>query len=549
MSSFLINIIATSNLAKELNKDTAAVEANTLALNGNTAALKLNGVASEKVTTSRRKGLRYTKYSENSYVRFGQKVANATSKLLGLDRAQNAVGYNIMGLSIRIGAWFVPMMAAMYTSMLPVIAGLLAIGSAAGVASLGLIGVLGVGAAALYKQMSGGNGYAGPRRPYTASTQQESIVSVLLKPLSDTIGSPEIEGQIATSVAFLKYTFGTTLPDAFKSFIGNIDIDAMKMIMSMFSSWLPRAAKSTAEWGSSLVKIIGAGSLERVNNLFKWIAGGIMNTADWLANGGGWDHIDDITTLLGDVIHALNELGKSALPVFVDVLQQIWPNPLKPIIENLTRLFRFVANSPNLLAFIEFLIKIGVVMVSLKAIGSILLPIINGITWAWKAISSIGASAYFADVIMTIVWFIGSLGTLPALVVAGIIALVGAIVFGIVETIARLTRDSHPWIGSMWTNFKTFFHNIFAKIFNLLIDTVNWAARKLGVPELGRFNEYQYITPEQYQRGETRNVIEVHVAADEGTAVTAIKNELNKGTQPEWMNLSKTTDFANLTWG
>lgn len=347
MSTHLINIMASSNVAEVLALDTEAAEANTVALDKNTVSLKTNSVASKKVGTSRASVSKKTKGATDDTETLTQKVLRLTRSMLGLDKAQHTVGYNIMGLSIRVGQWFVPAMILMYSSILPVIAGLLAIGSAAGVAALGLVGVLGIGAAVMSHRFNkaGAGNYGGPRQPY-GNSGGGSVFTMLLEPIWNALESPELADRVQFAVDFVQDLFSRLLPDSLTAFLTNVNPGAMQKIVSLFNDWLPKAAKGLAVWGSDLMNSIGPRSLKTINDFFKYLAAGVTNTAKWL-NAGGWEQIDNVTTIIGDVISTFLDLGKSALPVFTTALNQVWPMPLKPLLTTTAEFFEKVSGNKD----------------------------------------------------------------------------------------------------------------------------------------------------------------------------------------------------------
>ena len=371
MSTHVINIIATSNVAPVLAGDTVAAEANASA-HGKVA----RKAAEETVATTASSGASKKKTKDTivgtlAQQQYGKAVSMSTLKLLGLDVAQKQVGYNMLGMSIRVGAWFVPTMLIMATSMLPVIAGLLAIASAAVVATGGIAGLAAIGLWKKSKEQSASGGFAGARRPYGGAGEQMSFISTLMQPIADVMNDPTFTRQITLATDFITETFGKTIPNAFRAFLNNVDLGVMEWLTDLFGTWLPKAAASLANWGSVLLKTIGGKSLSAVNNFFKYLAGGIQNIAEWL-DASGFSQIGALTSILSDAIHQLMILGTSALPTLVHVLKQLWPFPLKPMIEGLSSLFQAMSDSPAALKAITGLVQLFTVLAAFKLAGTVL---------------------------------------------------------------------------------------------------------------------------------------------------------------------------------
>lgn len=374
MSTYLINIVANSNFAATINKDTEAVMANTVALEVNSAALKENGV---KIGALEVAGLKLRKQQRETVTGFDAviKRVREVNKWLGkLSGSSDTVGYNFMGLSLRIGQWIIPALILLGSAILPVIMGLLAIGSAAAVAGLGLASIVGLGAVLMAHRMN----QAGPlNQPEGfASSGTTTIFTQLMKPIWATLDEPGLRGVTTNAVLFVQTLFGDTIPRALRSFLSNIDPGTMMVIEQLFMRWLPDMAGSLTRWGSKLFNIIGTGSLSRLNAFFKYIADGIMGTAEWL-NSNGWQQMDNVSAIVKDVISTLLTLGKEALPTLLTVLNQVWPTPLRDILQGMTVFLQEVNKNPAALKGLADLVQFVAVLVAVRYAIGLLMPIFD----------------------------------------------------------------------------------------------------------------------------------------------------------------------------
>lgn len=279
---------------------------------------------------------------------------NSTLRAILINRvfstSSHTAGLNVGMLSLRISEGLIPVLLMGATAMLPVIAGLLAIASAAVAATLGLGGLMAIGLYKWSKDFGGENmGYAGARRPFQSNTRQTNFWSEVFKPFADSLNDPAIKGKIDTAVAWTKEVFQKDLPNAFAAFVQTLaegDFAAIRTTMDMFRKWLPEASVGLARWGQDFLNLIGPQSLTRMNNFFKYLAGGLMNVARYLADGG-FEDFDSFFGILGRFLSKLMELGKSVLPILVHQLEQIYPNPLEPVIDSLIDLFTAIRESDN----------------------------------------------------------------------------------------------------------------------------------------------------------------------------------------------------------
>lgn len=379
ITNFIINIIAKSNLAEVLAKDDAALQTNTAFLAENSNALRANSLASGVSATSSKKKTKQLKEEALGLAYISQRTQKAITNFINLKAAQEKVGYNLFGFSFRVGAWFVPTMALMATSMLPVIAGLLTIASAAILAGGAIAGVFALGALMQMRQLGrGGNtGYGGARRPYESSASSGyARMSTVFEPIWKALESPQLKSKMDNVKWFFTATIGA-FAEGLSRFISNIDSGALIMLENMFLNWLPRGLESLALWGSRIVKLVGTGSLTRINSLLTYFAKGIENTAKWLASGGGWGQLDNLASIGADLISTLMTLGKSALPIFSMALSQIYPFPLKPILEAATGFFNALNSNKDLKETFTTILQVIVTLIAFRYALMLLIGVMN----------------------------------------------------------------------------------------------------------------------------------------------------------------------------
>lgn len=410
MAVTLYDIKVTSNAARTFTKDAAAAKTSTTAVNQNTTALVANDKAkTKKSATSKLLTSMMSKLTKVTDKNSKSTLANALAQRIAA-KASRTAGINFGMLSLRISEGLVPVLAILYTAMLPVAAGLLAIASAAIVATGGVLGLMGVGLYAWSKRFkTTAQGYAGARRPYQTS-EEPDFMKELGKGFTKVLDLPEIAAMINEAVVLTQDIFGTTLPEAFKKFMLNVDMGVMRTIMKLFTEWLPDAATGLARWGSALFAEIGEGSLGRLNKFFKYLAQGLQNTARWLSDTG-FAQLDDLTLILGQAISQLMVLGKTVLPILVDVLKSVYPMPLKPIIAILTSFFDSIGKSKAGMELIKLLTGLFLVIATISLTESFLVALgvalkvfvaivaaVLGLSTAW-AIVAIAIAAVIAGII------------------------------------------------------------------------------------------------------------------------------------------------------
>ena len=232
-----------------------------------------------------------------------------------------------------------------------------------------------------------------------------------MKPFVEILDDPEIKRMIDTAVEWTKHIFGEVLPNSFKAFLTNVDMGVMDTIMVMFTEWLPKAARGLAIWGSKLFKEIGAGSLGRLNKLFKYLAGGLQSTAEWL-NKGGFEQLDSLSSMLGQLMSQLMELGKTVLPILVETLKTLYPFPIKPIIDTLISFFESIRDSEVGTRVIKAMAQMFVGLLALKGLESFLVAFNGLATILVKVIAAVfSLSAGWAIVLAAILVF-GTAGLL-----------------------------------------------------------------------------------------------------------------------------------------
>jgi hypothetical protein len=454
MGVTLYDIKVTSNAARTFTKDATAAKASTTAINQNTTALVTNDKSKTKTgrTSKLLNGLvsKLTKVTEKNTK---STLANAVAQRIAA-KASRTAGMNFGMLSLRISEGLVPVLAILYTAMLPVAAGLLAIASAAIVATGGVLGLMGVGLYAWSKRFkTTAQGYAGARRPYQTS-EEPDFLKELGKGFGKVLDIPEIAKMINEAVVLTQDIFGTTLPEAFKKFMLNVDMGVMRTIMKLFTEWLPDAATGLARWGSALFAEIGEGSLGRLNKFFKYLAQGLQNTAKWLSVAG-FSQLDDLTSILGQAISQLMTLGKTVLPILVDVLKSVYPMPLKPIIEGLTSFFDALGNSKAGMATVKALTGMFLVLATLSLTESFIIAI-GVMAKALIMLTSVvlGISTGFATLILIAI----ALGTALLLW----------------ATRWQIVKDALVTLGTFIINEFIFIYNVVAKWIGNLKNLFSW---------------------------------------------------------------------------
>lgn len=379
MTNFIINIIAKSNLAEVLAADDVALQANTGFISENSNALRANSLASGKAGKSGRSSAQSAVRNAAAMEKNTNSIKKSIMAFLGLDSAQSRVGYNFMGFSFRVHQWFVPAMALIATSILPVIAGLLAMGTAAVLAGGALVGVFALGALAqMRKQGRGGfKGYGGARRPYESSQQSGyARLSTIFEPVWKVLESPQLKSQMENATWFFQATIGA-FAEGLSQMIQGIDPGMLKMLEDMFLKWLPKGMGQFAKWGSAMVKMIGSGTIKRMGDLVDWIARGLSNAAKWLNNEGGWGYVDTITSMLDDMITHLMDLGKSALPIFTAALASVYPNPLRPMLECMTDFLKTAGENKVVLETITLLLQLLTAFGAYRLVMALLVPLVG----------------------------------------------------------------------------------------------------------------------------------------------------------------------------
>lgn len=456
----LYNIKVTSNWAQVMSKDTAATNSNTSSKITNAAAdakvdgqrvestglmskitqmLGIQTAATDKSTASKKK---------NWYI---QRLLNKSTK---------TAGYNVGGLSLRIHESLVPAMAILYTSMLPVIAGLLAIGSAAIVAMGGIAGVAAIGLigwSKKYKKETEAGGFAGGRQPMGGATGVEpDFLAEVMSGFTGFMENPKVQ----FAIEWTEGLFKNTLPKTFNAFLDAIDLEQMKPMLNMFTKWLPDAAKGLAIWGQALFKSIGPKSLQMINNVFKWIAKGLLSIGDWL-NVDGFKEIESLGKNIADFAGALMQLGKEVLPILNASLSAIYPMPFKPVIEGLTSLLGSIGESEKGMKTIVALTKLFVVIMALGAIETVISGFI-GLLGIFKL--TLPVLAAFAEWLYLL--YMGGLA-LAGLPVSIIIA------FGTLG--ALLVLEISSWDNLFSKALRVVLINLGSSIINALVGIVNWA--------------------------------------------------------------------------
>lgn len=456
LSTYVIRV--TSNAEEEFAKGAAAAKMFNASLKdvhtGNIRVATTTSKAKEEVV---KKTTEISKLSQVmlKYKEIQKRTAFVTSLL---SKANRTAGLNIMGLSIRIGEWFIPVMFLMYTAMLPVIAGLLAIGTAAAVATLGVAGLVGVGLAKWSHDYNKTSSYAGARRPYNSGSNQKSFMDELFKPLFAAMDAPDIRDKINEAVDITKELFGKGIPNAFSVFIRTVDMKVMRDLMRLFNDWLPSAARSLAEWGSVLTRTIGGESLRRVNAFFKAIAGAIMGTAIWLKDGG-FDQLDQLFSVLGKIIGKLTELGGSVLPTLTAALEGIYPSPFVYIVDKLISFFDALSANKAAMGLVTGVIKLVTWLIVLKYLFSGVAAVLTPFVWLMR-----GITAVFS--VLTGTSILSLLVPLLSVLAYGLVAILVGLAL---HAIYKYRWEIGNALNSIWTGFV----NMLKGIYNFAVGIAN----------------------------------------------------------------------------
>lgn len=450
-----------SNIRREATKDAAAMR-------GLHKAER--DVTANKIITAKQLRDEYKKKVKGRSItsRLTRKINNWSKALQknnliqkALAKSSHTAGINIGALSLRINEGLVPVLLLAYSAILPVVAGLLAIASAAVVAGAGIVGVLGLGVAALSTKRG-----APPVWGARNVTEDKGVFAELLEPLKDALKSRELKSSIRVVTELTEDFFGDTLPKSFKAFISALDMKAISNMFKAFQNFLPGASKSVAELGNEIYNAIGDRSLRSINKLFKYIAAGLKNTAEWLAETG-FDDIESFGSILSAFISKLLDLGKSVLPTLTKSLENVYPIPLEPMIESLTNFFNSIRDTDTQRG-IAALASIAVSMVAISTVISVIGGVISalkGLSFIWKGLSLIGFALGVAEGATAIAGLAGSL-----------------FVLGIaIGTVALLKlAEEYDIVRKILTNLGVFIINVFIYVVNTLTNPLRYLANIVG---------------------------------------------------------------------
>ena len=488
VQALLYNIKVTSNWAAVMAKDTAATNSNTKSKAANAAAT----TAGDKSHTDSGKSLSWL--SKLLGYNSKAKDKNTKSTMLNtymqrlMNKSTKTAGYNIGGLSLRIHESLVPALAILASAMLPVIAGLLAIGSAAIVAFGGVVGVAAVGLlgwSKKYSKQQETGGYAGGRQPYNTGMTQPDFMSEVMSGFSGMLDDPKIQ----FAVDWTEDLFKTTLPNAFQTFLDAIDMSVMKDMLGLFTDWLPNAARGLAKWGIEIYRLIGPRSLKAINDVFKWIAAGLINISHWL-NLEGFDQIDQLSRNIADFAGEIMNLGKEALPILNDALTAIYPTPFKPVIEGLTSLFEAIGDSDTGTDAVVKLTQLFVAMAAFKAVESFIAGFIGiFVTSKTGEAKLTKLSKVLKWVIFGVASVVGVLASFALEIVAmGLGAMAAVVTFfsiflaGILLIIADMDNEIGYAMTAFLMNFKAGILNTFEELQSAMnvIPGVDYEVRQYG---------------------------------------------------------------------
>ena len=450
MGATIYEVIVESNAVAEFGKIATAAKAMDTTVRKSTTTKGKNNEVIEDAAAPVSKLSKALNFLSNTQKKNNSQTIIGTYLTTLFGRANKSAGLSVGSLSLRINTALIPVLFSLVTAMVPVVAGLLAIASAALVAGGAVAGVVGVGVIAWAKRFkTSSGGYGGARRPYS-SGEDADFGKELLKGFSDVLSDPAIKNMIDYAVGYTQELFGKTLPDAFKTFLLNVDFDEVKKVMVLFTTWLPVAAESLAVWGSQILEIAGARSLNLMNKFFKYLAGGIKNTSIWLKKGG-FEQLENLSRQIGEVISDLMVLGKKALPVLLDAFSSIYPNPIKPALEYLGDFFGWFTHTKYIKDATFKLIGLALSVMFLDAALRLVALTISFLAKGFKIIG--GILAFVGTGFMTL-----TAGVASAMVAAGAaFALFGA---GILLTIASFSPKFRALITNLGIDILQFLDTI-----------------------------------------------------------------------------------------
>jgi len=350
MASETITILLVSNASKEALKIAASMKRLDGSMSGVTREsakqqVSFAGLIASYLGLNRATQSNTNETRENTRAKMRNIAATGIAALRNhyMARSSHTAGLNIGMLSVRIHEWLVPALGLAYSAMIPVIAGLATIGATAITAAAGLVGMAGVGLAAWSQQLKGKNRL--DMQANWAFRDEGNFGDVVLEGLVDALHNPSIRSRMDKAVMWTKDIFHNILPNALISFVKNVDMGAIGMIVDLFSKWLPSAMGDLAAWGGQLVNIFGAQALGMVDSAIRTLAGAITDFARWMSSGGSEDVVDFMNVLV-EMLGLIGRLGMATLPVLNKFLSGIYPHPLKPIANTLIGLMNTLNESP-----------------------------------------------------------------------------------------------------------------------------------------------------------------------------------------------------------
>jgi hypothetical protein len=290
------------------------------------------------------------------------------------NRENKTAGLNIGMLSLRIHEWLVPVLGIAYTAMLPVIAGLVTIAAAAGAAGIALAGVGALGAFRWSRDFTGGLKPVQMNANW-AFAGENDFSDVVFKGIIDALDNPSIRGKMDRAADWVEQIFKYTIPSALIGFVRGIDMGVMKHIVDIFNKWLPDVMERMSTWGSELIKIYGSRSLKLISKGISSLARSLLDFALWMKTEGEEDIIDFFGRII-EFLGGLFKLGMAVLPVMNQMLAEIWPMPLKPILQTLTAFFETLENYPvvgkTVMLFTQYLVGLVAIKAIIGTIGAFL---------------------------------------------------------------------------------------------------------------------------------------------------------------------------------
>ncbi|RLC78599.1 MAG: hypothetical protein DRJ03_24985, partial [Chloroflexi bacterium] len=249
-----------------------------------------------------------------------------------LANSADRVGLSLGNLNFRIRHQTLALLMALSTALVPIVSGLLAVAAAATTAAAAIAGLLGLGLYKWYRDWKkveeGFGGYAGARRPYHfgggGGTRVWGFMGEVMTGFKAVMDTGEFAASFGRLAKWTKKIFQIVLPNAFKAFLRHVNPQVVKMLQDLFERALPKLGEFLAIFGSEILRLIGRGSIERVNKVIKGIGKFLLGVAKWLSSGDNFSQLDKFMKKFAKLLRLLFVLGDRFLPVLNSVLDFLY---------------------------------------------------------------------------------------------------------------------------------------------------------------------------------------------------------------------------------